>query len=140
MAQKLIQFKHEDGKLIKTTYKGYIGICPKCGDEGVKSPRETTTRIRNDREVVQRFTCHSCNFSGTGDKFGLSREPVTPISIEVIEGVGTCPKCNAENVAFPNGSHKYYSFTKDEIVTYKYLKCYECGYRARVTMFRVKEE
>jgi predicted RNA-binding Zn-ribbon protein involved in translation (DUF1610 family) len=139
MSKLLISFKHVGDKLIKKTYSGYMGVCPKCGDGGVKSPRETTKRIRNDREIVQRFTCNNCHFTGTGDKFGLSRNPVKPISIETISGVGTCPKCNAENTAFSDGGHKYYAFTKDEVVEYKYLKCHECGYRARYTKFGVEE-
>lgn len=132
-----IRYKHVGDKLIKITYKNYIGVCPKCGDGGYKSPRETTKRLNG--EIVQRYTCIACMYSGTGDKFGLPRAKAIPISVETIEGIGTCPRCNVKNVSFPDGSHKYYAFTTDKIVTYKYLKCRECGFRGRYNKFGVEE-
>ena len=135
---KLVRYKHEGDKLLKITYKPYMGVCPKCGDAGLKSPRETAKRLNG--EIVQRYTCNECKYSGTGDKFGLPREKVKPISIEVIEGVGTCPRCNAQNVGFPDGSQRHYAFTFGRIVVYKQMKCRECGYKGRYKLFGVKEE
>jgi C4-type Zn-finger protein len=133
----LVRYKHEGDKLLKITYKPYIGICPKCGDGGLKSPRETTKRL--DGEIVQRYTCNACKYSGTGDKFDLPRAKAIPLSVETIEGIGTCPRCNAQNVSFPDGSQSHYASTIDKVVVYKQMKCRECGYKGRYKMFGVKE-
>lgn len=136
---KSIRYKHEDGKLFKIHYPVFKGMCPKCGDDGVKTSREITfPRIRNG-EKVQRFSCNACDYSGTGDKFGLSREPITPLKVEIIEGTGVCPVCGAEHVSFPNGSQRYYAFTFGKCVDYTYLKCRECGYRGTIEKFGVEE-
>lgn len=132
---KLVRYKHEDGKLIKTFYDEYKGVCPKCGDGDIKSPREVTKLLNG--EMVQRFTCNACDFTGTGDKFDLPRTPVIPKRIEVVEGVGKCPRCGKENVSFPNGSHRHYSTSFRKLIIYKYLKCRDCGYRGRIEKFGV---
>jgi len=136
---KLVRYKHEGDKLLKITYNPYIGVCPKCGDGGLKSPREVTHPRIMIGEEVQRFSCNACDYSGTGDKFGLSREPITPLKVEIIEGTGVCPACGAEHVSFPNGSQRYYAFTFGKYVDYTYLKCRECEYRGTIEKFGVEE-
>ena len=132
---KFIKYKYDGNKLVITTYNPHVGVCPKCGDEGYKSPRESVKRLNG--EIVQRYTCNGCNYSGAGDKFGLSRELTKPLKVEIIEGIGVCPSCKSENVAFPSGSQSHYSSTHEKFVIYKQMKCRSCGYKGRDKMFGV---
>ena len=132
-----ITYKHVGDKLIKKTYNVFKGVCPYCGDDGVKLLNEVVKT--NKGESVQRFICPKCRHTGAGNKFGLSREPVKPISEEIIEGIGTCPSCGSVNRSFANGSDYWHIKNSDEVSVYKYLRCRECGYRARYIKFGVKE-